>query len=496
LSEQKESYRQIFRATSIFGGVQFINIILTVIRSKLIALLLGPAGMGIAGLLTSTVLLIGSLTNLGLGKSAVKNVAEAAATGDQVRIAHLVSSFRRLVWITGVFGCFATLLLAPWLSSVTFGSSKYTIAFACLSITLIFNQLSSGQVVLLQGMRKLSLLAVANISGSVIGLLTSIPLYFFYGLNGVVPSLISTAFVTMILSWYYARKLQIPTVSTTFRMAYLEGREMMKMGVMLSLNSIITLGTSYVVRIFISRSGGIADVGLYNAGFAIISTYVGLIFTAMGTDYYPRLSSIVNDKEKARELINNQAELAILVLAPILCVFMVFIKFLIEILYSKQFMPVNGMLHWAALGMFFKATSWPLGFLFLAKGDGKAFFWNELVANVYLLVLNILGYKYFGLTGMGMSFFVGYVIYLGQVFCVTKKKYLFEFRRQFIVVLSIQFFLGLLCFFSITFTAPLAYVLGSLKIFMSISLSIYELNKRMDLMSVLHRLKRKNGKIN
>ena len=82
MSEEQSSYRQIMKATSIFGGVQVYNIIISVIRSKFIAVLLGPTGMGISGLLTSTTGLIGNITNLGLSTSAVKNVAAANASGD------------------------------------------------------------------------------------------------------------------------------------------------------------------------------------------------------------------------------------------------------------------------------------------------------------------------------------------------------------------------------------------------------------------------------
>jgi O-antigen/teichoic acid export membrane protein len=126
MSEEQSSYRQIMKATSIFGGVQVYNILISIIRSKFIAVLLGPAGMGIAGLFTSTTTLIGNITNLGLSTSAVKNVAAANATGNAVRVAIVVSVLRRLVWITGIIGLIFTLLCAPWLSELTFGNRNYT----------------------------------------------------------------------------------------------------------------------------------------------------------------------------------------------------------------------------------------------------------------------------------------------------------------------------------------------------------------------------------
>src|SRR5580692_2237549 len=104
MSEKQSSYRNIMKATSLFGGVQVFNIIISIIRSKFIAILLGPAGMGIAGLLTSTTGLITGVTNFGLGTSAVKNVSAANSTGDNYKISTVISVLRRLVWITGTLG--------------------------------------------------------------------------------------------------------------------------------------------------------------------------------------------------------------------------------------------------------------------------------------------------------------------------------------------------------------------------------------------------------
>ena len=205
------------KATSIFGGVQVFNILISVIRSKFIAILLGPAGMGISGLLLSTTGLINSLTNFGLGISAVRDIARANETDDPKKISRVVSVFRKLVWITGLLGMAVTLILSPYLSEITFGNKDYTIGFMLLSCTLLFTQFISGQDVLLQGMRKISELAKANLLGSLFGLLTSIPLYYVYGIKGIIPAIIISTIITFIITWYFARSLKVEKVSVTIK---------------------------------------------------------------------------------------------------------------------------------------------------------------------------------------------------------------------------------------------------------------------------------------
>ena len=386
MSEQQTSYRQIMKATSLFGGVQVFQIIISVIRSKFVAVLLGPAGMGVVGLLTSTTGFVSALTNFGLGTSAVKNISESNATQNEQRIATVITVMRRMVWITGLIGAIITLVLSPWLSQVTFGSKDYTLAFVWISITLLFNQLSTGQMVLLQGLRKLQNLAKANLFGSIVGLFVTVPLYYKFGVNGIVPVIILTSITTLFFSWYFANKVKVKSVKVTKDITIKEGKEMLVMGFAISLSGLATVASAYLLRIYISRTGDVADVGLYTAGFTIIGTYVGMIFTAMGTDYYPRLSAVAHSNELCKRSMNQQAEIALLILAPILIAFLVFINWAVILLYSTQFIAVTGMVYWAALGMFFKAGSWAVAFVFLAKGASRLFFWNEFIGSFYAFI--------------------------------------------------------------------------------------------------------------
>lgn len=480
------------KATSIFGGEQVFLIIIGIIRSKFIAVLLGPLGMGIAGLLTTTIGFIAALTNFGLSTSSVKDIAAAHSTGDEKRLRTVSTVFKRWVWITGLLGAIVTAVLSPWLSELTFGNRDYTFAFIWISVTLLLNQISSGQGVLLRGMRKIGYMAKSSMIGSVIGLFTTIPLYYLYGVKGIVPAIIISAISSLILTWYFARKLNIKPIFVSKEETFAEGKGMLKMGFMISLSSLITIGASYIVRIFISNHGDIAEVGLYTAGFAIINSYVGMIFTAMAADYYPRLSAVSNNNSESKEVINQQAEIAMLIIAPIIIVFLVFINWVVILLYSKLFLPVTDMLYWAALGMLFKAGSWSIGFIFLAKGKNKFFFWNELLANIYLFGLNILGYYYLGLTGLGLSFLVGYLLYFIQVYWVAKLNFEFNFYSGFKKIFSFQLVLATLCYLSIQFlTTFWAYGVGVILIGISSWYSLRELDKRMDLKSIVMNLKSK-----
>ena len=384
-------------------------------------------------------------------------------------------------------GVVITIILSPLLSKITFGNTDYTLAFILVSLSIFFTQISSGQTALLQGMRKLKYLASANLLGNFVSLIITLPLYFIWKINAIVPAILLSSAVSMSVSWFYSKKLKIKTIKYSRKKIISDGKNMLKMGFMLSLSGLITMGTSYLIRIYISNTGNIEQVGLYSAGFSIIINYVGIVFAAMGTDYYPRLSSVSGDNKKCTEMINQQAEIAILILSPILIIFMVFINYVIVLLYSSAFLAIKYMLIWASLGMYFKATSWSIGFILLAKGESKVYFWNEFIANIYILLLNIAGYKYGGLEGLGISFTIGYIIYLIQVFMLAKNRYDFKFNKKFNKIFLIQISLGLICLFIVkSYTDLHNYLLGSIIIILSFIYSYYELNKRLKVKKVFY----------
>ncbi len=486
MSDHKSSYRQIMKATTLFGGVQVFQILISIIRSKFVAILLGPKGMGIVELLRSTIQIISSLTNMGIGTSAIKNVAAANATNNQNKISITIIVLRRLVWGTGLLGATITFILAPWLSQLTFGNNEFTFAYQWLSVTFIFGQLSSGQIVLLQGLRKLQHLAKANIIGSSIGLCITIPIYYIWGINGIVPVLISSSIISLIVSYYFAKKIKIKNIFVSRQTTFNEGKSMLGMGLALSVSGFLTILEAYIIRIYISTAGNIEDVGLFSAGFAIIGTYTGLVLNAMSTDYYPRLSEVITDQIKTNKTVNDQAEIAILIIAPLLTLFLIFIDWGVILLYSREFLPVSDMIHWAALGVFFKASSWSMGFIILAKGDKKWYFISSIIKITYVFALNILGYKYYGLTGLGISFLIAYILGFIQNMIITRYLYSFSFEKYFFRIFTILFFIALIGFWvSYTLESYSMYIVGIILIIISSAYSIFELNKRINILGII-----------
>lgn len=484
--EEKHSYRNIFRATTLFGGVQAYQILINVIRSKFVAVLLGTTGVGLQGLYQSVISLTRSITSLGLSQSAVRDVSEANGSGNQERVGTTVSTLRRLVWFTGLLGTLFVICLSPFLSQLTFGNHDYTVPLIVLSCILLIDQLGSGQTVILQGMRRLKDLAKASAIGSTLGLIVSIPLYYLLGIKGIVPTLILYSVINLTISWLFAKRIPLQKVKLSFKETWRQGKWMMRMGVAMSLSGIFATAVSYVIRTFIMRQSGPESVGLYQAGFAIINTYVGMVFTAIGTDFYPRLAAVNQDDAACRNVISQQGEIATHILAPLLCICILLMPLILKILYSDLFLDAAPFVIWCCPGMMFKLASWLVAFQFIAKAESRLFITTEFVSGSIFLILSLLGYQWKGLVGMGIGFTLNYIFYLVIVFVIAFKRYHFSLSEGFAKAFLIHLGLTICALVSImSLHSPVKYIICTIVTTISVAYAIYMLNQKTGLLSTL-----------
>ena len=482
IQQEKQAYRQLFNATFIFGGLQVFTILIGLVRNKFVAVLLGTSGSGFMSLLNQNLGFIGMLTGLGIGFSAVRDISIAFEANDQIKLSTTLKTFRRWVWFTGFLGMITIIVLSSWLSKLSFGNQNYIYAFLFISITLLINAISTGQSTVLKGTRRVKDMAKAGIWGAVLGLVISVPFYYFYGINGIVPAAIVTSFFGLLNSWYFSRKVKTVPVQLSYKESYVQGKEMAKLGIMLTLHYIIGYAVGYLVNIFISHKGGLSQVGLYNTGWNITNQYVGLVFTAMNMDYYPRLAGVNSDNVKVKELVNQQAEIAILIIAPIMLLFLISLPVLVPLLYTKEFLPIIPYTRWMVIGMLFKAASWTMSFVALAKGDSKFYFWFESIfGNTILLITCIGGYYFWGLEGSGTAFVIFNVLYFISLVFLCRKRFNVNFTNTFLKIFIIQLLLCLIAFlFAYFFKSVVGYISESIVLIISTLYSYKELNERID----------------
>jgi antigen flippase len=405
------SYGQILKSSSIIGGAQALNLLIGMIRTKLVAILLGPGGVGLVGLYQSATSLVGTFAGLGITSSAVRQVAEAAGSADNHRIGRTIKVLRRACWFSGVLGALLTAALAWPLSVWTFGNGERAWPIAVLGLTLLFSSISGGQMALIQGVRRIGDLARLQILSVIAGTILSVGLYAWLGERGIVPVLLVSAAVNLGLSWWFARRVKVPSVKMTWPETVREARHLISLGLAFMWSALLLAGVGLAARALIVRDFGIDANGIYQAAWGISGVFAGFILSAMGTDFYPRLTAAASDNAEMNRLVNEQTEVGILLALPGLLATLVFSPWVIHLFYSAKFMEAANLLPWFVLGIFGRVISWPLGFIQLAKGAARWFAVTETSFNVLHLALIWVGVRWFGLGGVAIAFAIVYGAY-------------------------------------------------------------------------------------
>ncbi len=398
------------KAMGLFGGVQVMGILCSIIRTKLVAIWIGPVGVGLFGLFNNALEMINTGTNLGIRGSSVRDISQAVAGDDRTLISRIIVVVRRWSLWLGLGGALLTLLLSPLLSQVTFGTQDQMWGFVALSIAVLLMAISNGEQAVLQGSRRLKRLARASVSGTLLGLLISIPLFYWLRERSVLPSIIAYAASNALMMWLMRNK-EFPATEVSRRDTVDMGRGFVRLGIYMTVGNFVTILAGYVFNAWLNQEAGTAVVGHYQAGYTLINKYTGLILTALGMEYYPRLAQVASDRLQLRESVSQEVSVAMLVLAPVVALFVLLRGPVIWLLYSQEFSVIEAMVSWGMVGTIMRALSWCMAFVILARGDGKTYVVTESVSAAVGLILNILFYRWWGITGLGLSFLVWYVVY-------------------------------------------------------------------------------------
>src|SRR5690242_5283651 len=418
---EQHSYVQILKSSALMGGSSLINIAVGIVRTKAMAVLLGPGGVGLLGMYTSIVDLAQSVAGMGINSSGVRQMAEAGATRDSERIARTAAVLKGTAVALGLAGIALLTLLGKPLSMFSFGTPQHSTDVAILSLAVFFGLVAGAQSALVQGMRRIVDLAKMSVLGSIFGTLISIPAVYFLREDGIVPALVAVAATSAATSWWFSRKVQLRRIAITRPQARREATALLKLGIALMASGFLVTGAAYAVRVFVIRDVGLQSAGLYQSACRLGGLYVGFILQAMGTDFCPRLVAAAADHPMCNRLVNEQAQVSMLLAGPGVIGTLTFAPLLIRIVYTAEFAEATEVLRWICIGMALRVITWPMGYIIVAKGAQILFIATELAWTIVSVVLASLFISRFGLNGAGIAFFLSYIFHALMIYPIVAK---------------------------------------------------------------------------
>lgn len=396
--------------TTLLNGIAVLTRLLTALAlNKVLAVMLGPTGYGVIGQFQSFASMVVAFASAPVTNGVVKYTAEFSGQEDS----------RAAVWRTaGTLGLIVSVStslllvcfqqpLARW-SIADEGRSYLVVLLASALAFMVFNALL---IAILNGLKQVRALVVANISGSVISALTAIGLVTWQGLNGALAALaVSQSLVFLVTLFIFRRHVGASLRGLIGRLDPQLARGLGRFAIMGLTSAIAIPLAQMVMRDHLARTLGWSTAGLWQALWKISETHLLLLTSTLSVYFLPRFAEIQDPRELRREVLHGLGFVIPLVLVTSGLLFFGRHQ-IVGLLLSDRFLPMLDAFGPQLAGDILKVVSLVPAYTMLSHGQTRIYVVTEILFSVLLATLTVGFSQSMGLRGAALGYAVTYAVY-------------------------------------------------------------------------------------
>ena len=420
-----------------------MSVLLGMVRNKVASVLLRTGGFGVMADYNRTVQFFSDTTGLSLSLSAVRRLSDTYSNGSDDEVRHCVKVIRSIALLTGLVGMTLMLLLSPLLSRWMFdGGVDDALRLAVIAPVVFFIAVSNGELAVLRGVNQPGRIALYTLWTAVSALLVAVPLYYFFGRSGVIPSIFLIALLQMSGALFFSTKLYAYRARPFAPNLLRQGLDIIKLGAGYIYATALVSGSLWLVYQMIKKMGGESALGIFSAGYILVGMLPSILFAAFDSDYYPRLSGIFARKNERNAMVNEHIEVHLLVQVPVILCVIVLLPWLFPLLFEHAFMPALQMAQVAAFALLFHIMTYPISFMPVSKGDTLTFAAQETVYNVAFVLFTLFGFLHYGWLGAGVGMALARAIDLAVVYSIARVRYGFRLSGKAVSMFGLAMLAG------------------------------------------------------
>ena len=412
----KEDIVKVFSFNAISTLVRMLTGLISV---KVVASIIGPCGIALLGQLNNFSTILLGVANGGINSGITKYVAEYKE--DESAIKKILSNALQITLFFTFIVSLGLIILHNQLSRLVMLSDEYGYVFLIFGFTIFLYTLNTLLISILNGYKEFKRYVIVKISGTIVGLLFTICFVFSMGLKGALISAVSYQSVVFFITFWICRKA--PWLSVIYYRERLD-RKMLRRFLNYSAMTLVSLSvvpvSQMLLRGYVISEISMTEAGWWEAMNRISNVYLMVITTSFSIYYLPRLSEIKEISELRYEIFKCYKVIIPILLSGLTLVYLLR-HFVVMILFSPDFYPMESLFIWQLLGDFFKISSWLLAFLMVAKSMTKTFIATEVVFSGLFVVLGYLFMNLNGVVGITQAYFVNYVIYTVCMVVIFRK---------------------------------------------------------------------------
>ena len=397
---------KVFSLTSISTLVKMCTGLISV---KVVASIIGPAGVALVGQLNNFATIMMSFASGGINNGITKYVAEYKE--DNSYIAKLLSNALKITALCSLLCSLFLIILHRQLSEMIMLTSEYGYIFIVFGFTIFMYAINNMLISIINGFKEFKRYVYVNIANSILGVSFTVALVLCWHLKGALIAAVTfqsimifiTLFMLRKVSWLrwsnFKEKLSKAIASRYFRFT------------LMTLTSALTVPVvQMILRGYVMKEISPVEAGWWEGMNRISNMYLMVITSSFSVYYLPRLSEIKDRLELRHEIFKAYKAIIPLLLAGFAIIYLLRF-FIIRLLFTPEFMPMSQLFAWQMAGDFFKICSWLLAFLMIAKAMTKMFMASEIVFSLTWLGLGFLFTSLDGVVGLCQAYLINYIIY-------------------------------------------------------------------------------------
>ena len=407
----------LIKVASLNSTSVLIKIIAGILTSKAIAIFIGAEGLALIGNLRNFLSSVQSISILGLYNGVVKYIAEFKK--NTVELSKTISTVFYLGFISTIIVSFLCYFNAQYINTIIFPIySDYAYVIRIMAIALPFYSLNMFAFSIMNGFSKFKILIIINIIGQILGLSITLLLIYQDKIDGALVSVViaeSLIFLITLVGIVNQRSL-LPLIKPS-HVSFSYIKKLSPFSAMVLFSGVVLPLVALAIRTYIIDNIGYKDAGLWEAMTRISKYYLMFISSLMTLYILPRFSEIDNVKDFRNEIFNFYKTIIPFFALGLLAIFLLK-PFIVSIIFSNEFKPVEDLFLWQLLGDFVKVLSIVIAYQFLAK----KMFWHYIITEAFLVVILYATSIYFidiyGIKGVTIAHFVTYLMYYGVILLI------------------------------------------------------------------------------
>lgn len=396
--------------TSVLNGIAVLIKTATMfILNKILAVYVGPAGYAAIGQFQNFIQMVTSFAGGAINTAVIKYTAEYYEDENKQRTVWKTAG--SIVSIFSFIFTFLVLIFHQQLSLYIFKTVEYGSVFIWFAVFLIFFNLNALLLAILNGKKEILKLVIANIAGSLFSLLVTSIMAVKYSLYGALVALSIYQSLNFMVTLFLCYR------SSWFNWTYFYGKidadvakKFLAFASMALVSAICVPLSQMVIRSYLSHEYSAVYAGYWEAMIRLSAAYLMLVTTTLGVYYLPRLSELSNIQDIKKEIYLGYKLIFPLAVIGGAVVYMLK-DWIIQLLFSAQFLPMRELFLWQMIGDSLKIGSWILAYLMLSKAMTRLFISTEIIFALSSILLTYLCTQIFGFEGVSIAHLINYALY-------------------------------------------------------------------------------------